>query len=75
MAKKKNGRDKREALINKERLMCCQEVFQHLVKEHLPAPPLPLVGHLRGGVDSERMMAIKEQIEKREAARAHHEEL
>lgn len=41
--------------------------YERMLKEKFPGPPL--LGHLRGGVDTERMKELKASYEARQAAR------
>lgn len=59
--------EERKVKVRQEHLIRCHEIFKRFTEDYTPPPPLK--GHLRGGIDQERMKRIKEEIENREAAR------
>ncbi len=58
----------RKTIVRREHLIRCHEIFRQFTEGMIPTPP-PLIGHLRGGIDAERMKRIREEIENREATR------
>jgi hypothetical protein len=71
--KGQKGTKDRARLTKEERVFTNWQIFK-IFTEGITAP-LPVTGHLQGGIDKERMKKIAAEIEAREAGKGSHADL